>query len=664
MIEWSDEDLDINELVAIVESIGYRALPFMAEDILRESDKIEKDLLKRLSIAGAVSAQVMMILFGVWASIDNNSMGQYTRVLLHIIAGIISIPAVFYAGMPFFRSAISALKNRRSNMDVPISIGVIATTVISIQETFRIGEYAYYDAAIGLIFILLIGRYLDIKSRNKANSAVRELIMNRPFSVTIFENDQYRVLDIRRASLGQIAFVSAGEIIPVDGVIIHGCTEVDNSIITGESNPVSVKIGDSVYAGSINLIRPIKVKITKSSESTVISEMINLIEKASQSRSKYVTLAEKISSYYTIFVLIAALITFASWYFVVGSSVSQSLLYSISVLIITCPCALGLAVPIVQVVTVLKLMKSGVLVKSSNALEKISQITDIVFDKTGTLTYGQPIWINKNEIDHHIMQIIYSIAFSSKHPLMKAVALEKSPDMNLLDLEVTEEKGMGMRSFYNGQEILIGNRLWCGINDDNQYDDYQEVWFRYMGYKYRLVFKDILRNEVRSVINTLKNSKVNLHVFSGDRIQNVESVAKDLGIESYFGNLRPEDKYMKVYEMQCDGKNVLMIGDGINDVPALKLSHVSISPSNAIDWALNNADIVFQRDFFSLIKIINISRFYIVLIKQNFLLSFFYNIITIPIAMLGFVTPLMAAIIMSGSSLSVVFNAMRINFKK
>ena len=339
------------------------------------------------------------------------------------------------------------------------------------------------------------------------------------------------------------------------------------------------------------------------------------------------------------------------------------MLYSVSVLIITCPCALGLAVPIVQVIAVLKLMKLGVLVKSSDALEKISQITDIVFDKTGTLTYGKPIWVNQDQFDSKILIILYSIASYSSHPLMKAITFANKEEKTYLDLDVIEEKGMGVRSFYQGKEIRVGNRTWCNISNQNQNDHYLETWLSYDNSQYRLLFKDVLRTEIIEVISILKHKKISIHILSGDRSNVTGNIAENLDVQNYFGDLKPLDKYLKIQAMQNSGKKVLMIGDGINDAPALKLANTSISPSNGIDLALNSADIIFQKDFFSLIDIINISKFYVALIKENFLLSFCYNIITIPIAMLGFVTPLIAAAVMSLSSLTVILNSMRLNFK-
>ena len=659
-IEWNGKKNLINEFVKIVEKLGYKATPFSADQMLVKSLEQQKELLKRLVVSGAVSAQIMMLSVAIWAGNIQTSMGEYMRLMLHLFIAIITIPAVIYSGMPFFKSALTALKNKHSNMDVPISVGTITATIISIQETFHHSDYTYYDAAISLIFILLIGRYLDLKVRNQANEAAHKLILNQPVSVTIFEDNKYKLINIKKALAGQIALVTIGERIPVDGIIIEGNSEIDNSIINGETIPLKVSVGDNVFAGSINLSGILKIKITKTADNTTLNEIIKLIENAKQIKSQYINIADKIASFYTPVVFTTAIFTFILWYYFFCIPITKALLYAISVLIITCPCALGLAVPIVQVVAVLKLMKNGILVKSQNTLEKLTSITDIIFDKTGTITYGTPQWLNKDEFNDELLQIIASVARYSKHPIMKAV-INATSDNNFLDVKVTEHQGMGLTALVNQMEVKIGNRILCNIQDEEHNDHYLETWFKYGNTVKRLIFEDKIRAEAKDVIQNLKEHDYKLSLLSGDRNEVVAKIASQVKIEKFAGLLRPEDKYNMIKQMQKDGKKVLMIGDGLNDSPALQIADVSLSPSTAIAISSSNSDIVFQQDLYSILICLSTAKKSIKLIKQNFLLSFIYNVLTVPIAVIGLITPLIAAIAMASSSIIVVLNAIRLN---
>ena len=663
ILEWSDEKEAIHNFIKIIEKLGYKATPFSSDVMLLKSVEKQKDLLKRLAISGAASAQVMMLSVAIWAGNMQASMGEHTRLFLHIIIAIITIPSVIYSGMPFFKSAITAIVSKRSNMDVPISVGAILATMISIQETFTKSEYTYYDAAISLIFVLLIGRYLDLKVRNQANAAAQDLILSQPTSVTIIENDKYKLINVKKALPNQIALITVGERIPIDGIIIDGESEVDNSIVNGETLPLKVSIGSNIFAGSINISGILKVKITKAGDNTTLNEIIKLVENAKQIKSRYINIADKIASFYTPVVFTASLLTFLAWYFIFSATIAKSLLYSVSVLIVTCPCALGLAVPIVQVVAVLNLMKNGILVKSQDALERLANITDIVFDKTGTITYGKPKWLNKDDYKAELLQLIVSIANHSKHPLMQAI-IELNHNMPLLKIDVYEEKGMGLGTIFDNEEIRIGNRTWCGVDQPNNEDNYLETWVKYKNSSSRLIFEDKILPEAGAVISELKKEGYEIHLFSGDRNEVVRNVAKKVKINNFKGLLKPEDKYKMIEEMKKNGKKVLMIGDGLNDSPALQIASASMSPSTALAITSNNSDIIFQKDLFAILKSLYIANKSIKLIKQNFILSFIYNVVMVPIAMVGFMTPLIAAATMASSSIMVVLNAMRLTFYK
>lgn len=660
LLEWSGEQEYIYELISILEQLGYRAVPFVAEELDVEQKRNEQQLLKCLIIAGVVSMQVMMLTVGVWVGNIYDSMGEYTRLILHLIAALITIPAVIYSGMPFFRSAFVALKAKRSNMDVPISIGVISSVLISIQETINSGEYTYYDAAISLLFVLLIGRYLDMRTRNKARREAHNLILSQPRSVTIYDdNNTLKLIDVKRAQIGQIAFIASGERIPIDGVVVEGVGEVDNSIITGETLAVRVYKGSEVFAGSINLGAALKIRINTLSDHTLLSEIIKLIENAEQGRAKYVMIADKVAAFYTPFVLILSSLTFCIWRFILNALFSEALLHSVAVLIITCPCALALAVPIVQIVAVMRLMKQGILVKTADALEKIAEIDTIVFDKTGTLTEGRPYWINQNDFTKEEIMLIASLANQSKHILLTSI--KDSYNGNLYEIQAHEEKGSGLKAVWHDEVLKLGSREWCAVQQELDDDEHLEIWFAWRDVKKRLILQDQLRPEAPQVIYQLKNLGYQILLLSGDRTKAVELVASQIKIDYYESMLKPHDKYRRIGELQKEGMVVLMVGDGLNDAAALKVARASLSLASGLAITQNNADIIFQTNLNSVVEILSIAKKSGVLVRENLLLSLLYNVITIPIAMFGLVTPLIAALAMSSSSILVTLNAMRLN---
>ncbi|AIF80682.1 cation transport ATPase [endosymbiont of Acanthamoeba sp. UWC8] len=662
LLAWEGEEDIIYKYVDIIQKLGYKLIPFDYSEFVNESDKRESFLLKSIAVSGFATIQLMMIVMGIWFAERENSMGENTRNLLHLISMIVAVPAILYSGLPFFKSAFEALKAGRSNMDVPISLGIIATTLISIWEFIRGGAYTYFDSAAMLIFALLVGRYLDIKSRNKAKEKARELILRQAKTVTLVEGNKLKLLPISKVKIGDIIHVSVGEKIPVDGVVVEGSSEADNSIITGETLPVIINKGMNVFSGTINLLAPIKVEIKKLGDSTILGEIIKLIENAEQGRAKYVRIADKVAGLYTPAVLLLSVLTFLMWY-LLGSKIDKAVLNAVAVLIITCPCALGLAVPVVQIIASSRMMSLGILIKSRDALERLSQVDTIIFDKTGTLTLGEPSFINPNNLSELEINIISSLAAQSKHPLCKAILKEFKGE--IIPLEVNEEKGMGLKSSYNGEAIKLGNKKWCNVKNSDEYDDiYSEMWFK-RGERepIRLKFSDLIRDEAKNVIKVLKDEGYEIWLLSGDRKKAVEHVAHLLNIKNYKAECKPQEKYNFIENLHKAGKLSAMIGDGLNDSPALKRAHASMSPSSAIDLSQNIADIVFQSNLKAILQSINTAKKSNVLVKQNFIISFIYNIVSIPIAAFGFITPLFAAITMSVSSICVILNSLRLNKK-
>ena len=657
-LRWKGVERDANDLVAQLRGLGYGAAPFVAESAAQADAREEKMLLRCLAVAGFAAGNVMLLSIAVWAG-QFHEIDITTVTLLHWFSALIALPAMAYAGQPFFRSAAKVLRRGHTNMDVPISLAVLLTAGMSLFETIRGGEHTYFDSVVALLFFLLIGRFLDRRARGKARSAASRLLALQSVAVTVLRpSGGTAQIDQDEVEPGMSVLVAAGERIPVDGVVVSGRSEAETSLINGETVPIPLKPGSDVFAGTTNLGAPITVQVTKSADRTLLAGIVRLLEVAEQRRARYVDLADRIARLYAPAVHLLAAATFAGWV-LVGAAWQEALLFAVAVLIITCPCALGLAVPAVQVIASGRLMRHGVLLKSANALERLAQINAVVFDKTGTLTEGQPSLL-QTDADAASHRLAVSIAANSKHPLSRALAASM-PDVRPAE-GVREEPGRGLALPTSAGDVRLGSRDWCGVTD--QADEARlELWLSQPDRSpTRFVFDDTLRTDAADVIGSLRRASLPISLLSGDRRRAVERTAADATIETWEASCRPNDKVEYLETMARHGARPLMVGDGLNDAPALGAAYVSMSPASAPDITQTAADIVFQgAKLAPITETIDIARRAGHLVKQNIGLSFVYNAIAIPFAVLGFVTPLVAAISMSVSSLLVIGNAMRLS---
>jgi Cu2+-exporting ATPase len=647
--------------IQAVNDMGYRAMPFDPNTSETFEAKEEKFLLRCLAVAGFASGNLMLFSIPMWTS-DGVEMGGATRNLFQWLQVLIAIPAIFYCGLPFYRSAWNALKNRQTNMDVPISVAVLLTTFMSLFEVSHRGLHSYLDSGVMLLFFLLIGRYLDARAKGRARSAAHDLLkMMTGFATLLHPGGKQEVIPLADIKEGMTLLVAAGEKIGADGEVIDGVSEIDTSLITGETMPQKVITGTKLFAGTINISAPIRMRVTKAGERSLLSEIIKLMEHAEQSQAHYVTVADKISGWYTPVVHILAAATFIGWFFWGGAEWQVALLYSATVLIITCPCALGLAVPVVQVLASGKLMRQGILLKSGSALERLSRITHIAFDKTGTLTLGKPELLEN--YPPALLQLSASLAVQSKHPLSQA--LSRAYHGELLPITAQEIASCGLEAVYQGKRVRLGRRDWCGVTTQSN-DDILELWLDVEGQTaIRFTFADQLRADAKTIVQQLQQAGLQTLLLSGDREEVVRATAKEIGIEQAEARLSPVDKCTRLDVLKAKGANILMVGDGLNDAPSLASASVSMSPASAMDITQNVADIVFQGERLKpVLTAWNVAKFSQVLVKENFLLAILYNVIAIPMAVAGYVTPLVAAIAMSSSSLVVIANAMRLNLKR
>ncbi|MFO1069636.1 MAG: heavy metal translocating P-type ATPase [Geminicoccaceae bacterium] len=641
-----------------VAELGYRVVPFDPERLGSLDQKAERDLLRCLAVAGFATSNIMLLAVSVWAG-HAYGMGAGTRTFFHWVEALIALPAIAYAGRPFFRSAWSALRHGRTNMDVPISLGVIIAPAMSLYETIHAGEHAYFDSAVTLLFFLLVGRYLDQRARGAARGAAERLLALGASAVTLVLPDgTTRSARPEQLEAGQEVLVATGERVGVDGTVRDGRSELDTSLITGETAPQSVGPGDQVFAGTINLAAPLRLTVRATGEGTLLAEIVRLMETAEQRRGRFVALADRVARLYAPAVHTLALATFLGWTLLGGAGWQTALMFAVSVLIVTCPCALGLAVPAVQVIASGRLMKGGTLLKSATALERFATVDTVVFDKTGTLTLGRPELLPGAWTDADLLAAA-GLAKASRHPLARALARACPPAVAARG--VAEVAGQGLQLAMPGGVWRLGRRGWAAdVADDAEAGP--ELWLGRPDLPpVRFAFADTLREDAAATVATLRSMGLAVELLSGDRPATVAAAASALGIADWQAGLKPADKVTRLEALAAQGRKVLMVGDGLNDAPALAAAHVSLSPSTAVDISQTAADAVFQgRQLQPVIECLRTARRAEALVRQNIVLAFVYNVVTVPLAMAGMVTPLVAAVAMSSSSIMVVGNALRL----
>lgn len=670
-VRWREDASDAPTILRTLAASGYPATPYDPAILDAGGRAEEAELLRAMGIAGFAAANVMLLSISVWAGLWSDDMGPATRDLLHWISALIVLPAVAWAGRPFFRSAVQALAARRTNMDVPISLAILLSLAVSVLGTSQGAEHTWFDAAAALLFFLLVGRYLDRRARSRACSAAERLLLLRAAMATVVEPDgRRRPVPAEALRAGQRVAIAAGERIPADGDLVAGITDIDTALVTGESEPRAAMVGERMFAGTVNLSAPVEMVVRGAGEATLLAEIVRLVESAEQGKARYVRLADRAARLYAPLVHLLAAITFIGWFAVGGAPWQTALLYAVAVLIITCPCALGLAVPAVQVVASGRLFARGTLMKSADGLERLAAVDTILFDKTGTLTLGRPRLLNREAVSDDALAAAARLAAVSRHPLSRALrrAAEAEGIAPAAAGDAAEVPGCGVAATLDGIEMRLGRRDWCGVADDAMARDdaISELWLARDGRPpVRFMFSDTLRPDAAATIAELQTRGYAVEMLSGDRPAIAGAMAAELGIAVWRGGATPVDKAARLAELAAAGRHVLMVGDGLNDAPALAAADVSMSPAAAADVSQTAADFVFQGERLApLIAAIDIARAARRLVFQNFALAIGYNLVAVPFAMAGFVTPLIAALAMSSSSLLVTGNALRLKLMR
>ncbi|HLU62873.1 MAG TPA: heavy metal translocating P-type ATPase [Gammaproteobacteria bacterium] len=658
VLRWRQDEVPLSSLFASLDALGFRPRPLDGDATEARDEHERHGLLRRLAVAGFGMMQAMMYGIAMYLGIDMSA--EFEHFFRHVSL-LIATPVVFYAAAPFFRGALRAARGRTLGMDVPLSIAILIAYGASVVNAFRGSGEVYFDSVSMFVFFLLIGRYVEAVARHRVSDSARALGASLPASATRIRADGESE-DVPLASLSNddIVLVTRGSAVPADGVIVEGAAELDESLLTGEAHGVLRKPGDALAAGAINLGAPFRMRVVRTGNDTLIAGIARLLDRAQASRPRLARYADRLARRFVAAVLLAAGVTALAWAYL---DPAQAFEITLSVLIVTCPCALGLAVPVALTAATNAITRRGVLTVNSDALEQLEGITDVVFDKTGTLTVGKPsirrILINGAVSEDDCLALAAGLEMEANHPLARAF-LERAPKRAVVS-KVEQLPGEGLRGEHEGMNLRLGRPefaaageavpgegSWIALADDNRV----LAWFEVV---------DALREEAAHAIAELHAAGLRVHLLSGDSEDTVAAIARRLGIRHARGRQRPEDKLAVIEALHAEGARVLMIGDGINDAPVLGGADVSIAMAAGAELAQASADFVLTGSLRAIAPLLEHARRTRRIMRQNLAWAFSYNMLAVPLAAAGLVTPWMAAIGMSASSLLVTLNALRLN---
>ena len=659
-VEWAG-DPDVAGVLDAIERLGFKGHPFDPKRADGREAKEARRLLKAMAVAGFAAMNIMLLSVSVWSG-NVTDIDSETRDFFHWLSALIALPAAGYAGRPFFESAVRALRAGRMNMDVPITLGVVLALAMSVVETLHHATHAYFDGAVMLLFFLLVGRFLDQNMRRRTRTFAENLAaLKRETAAKIWPDGAVRETPLSAVRPGDRVLVRPGERVAVDGVVEEGRSELDQSLVTGETALASVAPGGAVYAGALNATGALTVRVTAAATGTLLDEVNKLLSQALEAKSRYLRLADRATRFYAPLVHVAAALTFLGWA-AAGAGWQVGLLNAIAVLIITCPCALGLAIPAVQVVASGALFRHGVLLNSGDALERLAAVDTIVFDKTGTLTMPEPSLVD-TDAEPELLERAARLALSSKHPLAAALAAAARRREPWADAQ--ERPGFGVAGLADGVSARLGSPAFCGaeaeadaaLSSDPEASVicYAEEGRAPVAFRVR----QMLREDAVEVVARLRRH-CRVLILSGDREAAVARAAAALGVAEWAAGLTPADKIVRIEALKAANRNVLMVGDGVNDAPALAAAHVSLSPVTAAHISQAAADAVFLgRRLAPIEAALRTGRRARRLMGENLWFSALYNFAAVPLAAAGSLTPLIAALAMSGSSMIVTLNSLR-----
>ena len=674
-----DGNLTAENLIQRVEAIGYGAILFdeAHKQKIQEEKAAYLGKMKRDLILSAVLTAPLMI--AMIAMLLGSHAGWVHFLHLPLVQLILVTPVQFGVGQRFYRGAYHALKTKAPNMDVLVAMGTSAAFALSVYNGFFNPHNSdlYFESSGMIITLILLGKYLEQKAKTKTSDAIKQLMSLQAKTAMIVVAGEEKEVPIEEVQVGDILRVRPGEQIPVDGKILKGQTTIDESMLTGESLPVDKQVDDQVFGGTVNTTGSIQFSATQVGSMTVLSRIIRMVEDAQGEKAPIQQIADKISSIFVPTVLGLALLTWLATGLVTGDW-QQAIVHSVSVLVIACPCALGLATPTAIMVGTGLGAKSGILIKGGGALEKIAHLTTIVLDKTGTITEGKPVVADFEAVDPQALAYLTSLEQHSEHPLAKAIYHYGKDQVEILPVDNFESlTGQGVTGVINGQSYFVGSKR--GLKERNisfpedrvlaLEEEGKTVMFLTDSKKMLAMISvtDQVKASSKAAIAALHQSGIKVKMLTGDNPQTAQYIGEQVGLQAsdIVAEVLPEDKAQVVKELQSNGQSVGMVGDGINDAPALALADIGIAMGSGTDIAMETADITLMNsDLLSVEKSIHLSKLTLRKIKQNLFWAFLYNVIGIPFAALGFLNPIIAGGAMAFSSVSVLLNSLSLNQKK
>ncbi len=676
-IEYDDDNnIDDNKIMAAVKDSGYGATPVNAETREHESISKKSEIKKErnLFILSLVLSLPIIVLSMILRDESFNS-----QVIQTLLAGIVQ----FYIGFRFYRGTYYALKDKTANMDSLIAIGTSAAYFYSLATTFLIEGQVFYETSALLITFVVLGKWLEARAKGQAGQAIKKLMDLGAKTARVLRDNQEVDVPAEEVVVGDTIIVRPGEKIPVDGEVVSGHSSVDESMVSGESIPKEKNVGDLVIGATINKTGSFRFKATKVGKDTILSQIIKIVEEAQGQKAPIQKFADKISSVFVPIVIAIALITFIVWYFLLSSSFVVALMAFTAVLVIACPCALGLATPTAIIVGTGKGAEHGILIKGGESLEGANKIKIVVFDKTGTLTKGQPEvtdFIAYNISENELLPLIASIENVSEHPLAESIVkYAKAKNINIIEpTDFKSLSGQGVSGLVNNTEVLVGtdklmkeNNIEVNIDVQNKKSQLEEEGKTVMliaGHKKLsglIAVADTIKETSIEAIKNLQQLGIKTIMITGDNQKTAQAIAKKVGIDEVLAEVLPEDKAKKIKELQATGLKVAMAGDGINDAPALAQADLGIAMGGGTDIAIETGGIILiKNDLKDVAKSIKLSKQTMNKIKQNMFWALFYNSVGIPIAASGLLRAELAGLAMALSSVSVVLNSILLRRKK
>jgi Cu2+-exporting ATPase len=665
-LKWDDKQIHLSDILKAIAAIGYHAHPFDPgrQEALQKKEK--SVALRRMAIAGLGTMQVMMLAVAMYAG-EYEGMDATMRNFMRWISMIIAAPVIGYSAISFYQSAWRDLKRRRLGMDVPVSLAISVGFIASAWATVTNSGHVYFDSITMFVFFLLVGRYLEMVARHKAGQAAEELVKLMPATATRITDGVEEVVPVSDLELDDRVLIRPGETVPADGRVVEGQSSVDESLLTGESLPLTRGHNDELVGGTVNIESPLVMRVEKLGADTTLSAILRLLERAQSEKPVIARTADRVAAWFVSILLVIASGVFLFWY---QQDPEVAIWITISVLVITCPCALSLATPAAVTAATGALTRNGILTTRGHALETLASTTDMIFDKTGTLTRGKlqlvRLELLGNRDRAECLALAAGLEAQSEHPLAKAILVQADERADMEDIRAYPGKGL--------EGYSDGKRYWLGSQDSLEEFSLQapDVEIEpgetlvYLAEEAQLLAAFVLRDEIRpeaqKTIQTLRDMGLEVELLSGDRPETVAHVAERLGISKYTGGLLPDDKLSRIKELQEKGSIVAMVGDGVNDAPVLAAAQVSVAMGGGSQLAHASSDMVLLSEHLErLPDAVHTARRTLKIIRQNLSWAIGYNLIALPLAAAGWIAPWMAAIGMSASSLIVVVNALRLS---